>query len=122
MGRAEDLTGMAVFLASDEADYIVAQMLQRRRRPMDELMPQPSPSACRRHAADLPPDVARPRYDRAADARHRPYRPRQFPPRPPGLVSAPPDAGGLALDWAILGAGVRPYDAAMREKLSRRTA
>ena len=25
MGRAEDLTGMAVFLASDEADYIVAQ-------------------------------------------------------------------------------------------------
>jgi D-sorbitol dehydrogenase (acceptor) len=25
MGRAEDLTGMAVFLASAEADYIVAQ-------------------------------------------------------------------------------------------------
>ena len=25
MGRAEDLTGMAVFLASDEARYIVAQ-------------------------------------------------------------------------------------------------
>jgi D-sorbitol dehydrogenase (acceptor) len=25
MGRAEDLTGMAIFLASDEADYIVAQ-------------------------------------------------------------------------------------------------
>ena len=25
MGRAEDLTGMAVFLASDEAGYIVAQ-------------------------------------------------------------------------------------------------
>ncbi len=25
MGRAEDLTGMAVFLASDEAAYIVAQ-------------------------------------------------------------------------------------------------
>ena len=25
MGRADDLTGMAVFLASDEADYIVAQ-------------------------------------------------------------------------------------------------
>ncbi|MEM8625337.1 MAG: L-iditol 2-dehydrogenase, partial [Pseudomonadota bacterium] len=25
MGRAEDLTGVAVFLASDEADYIVAQ-------------------------------------------------------------------------------------------------
>ncbi|MEO1107399.1 MAG: L-iditol 2-dehydrogenase [Pseudomonadota bacterium] len=25
MGRAEDLTGMAVFLASDEADYVVAQ-------------------------------------------------------------------------------------------------
>lgn len=25
MGRAEDLTGMAVFLASEKADYIVAQ-------------------------------------------------------------------------------------------------
>ncbi|MEO1423091.1 MAG: SDR family oxidoreductase, partial [Pseudomonadota bacterium] len=25
MGRADDLTGMAVFLASDEADYVVAQ-------------------------------------------------------------------------------------------------
>jgi len=25
MGQAEDLTGMAVFLASDAADYIVAQ-------------------------------------------------------------------------------------------------
>jgi galactitol 2-dehydrogenase len=25
MGRAEDLTGMAVFLASSDADYIVAQ-------------------------------------------------------------------------------------------------
>jgi D-sorbitol dehydrogenase (acceptor) len=25
MGRPEDLTGMAVFLASDEAEYIVAQ-------------------------------------------------------------------------------------------------
>ena len=25
MGKAEDLTGMAVFLASDEAEYIVAQ-------------------------------------------------------------------------------------------------
>ena len=25
MGRAEDLTGMAVFLAGPEADYIVAQ-------------------------------------------------------------------------------------------------
>jgi galactitol 2-dehydrogenase len=25
MGTAEDLTGMAVFLASDEAEYIVAQ-------------------------------------------------------------------------------------------------
>jgi mannitol 2-dehydrogenase len=41
----------------------------------------------------------------------------QFPPRPPGLVSAPADAGGAAQDWAIIGAGVRPYDAAMREKL-----
>ena len=25
MGRAEDLAGMAIFLASEEADYIVAQ-------------------------------------------------------------------------------------------------
>ncbi len=25
MGRAEDLTGMAIFLASSDADYIVAQ-------------------------------------------------------------------------------------------------
>ncbi|NQZ74260.1 MAG: SDR family oxidoreductase, partial [Dinoroseobacter sp.] len=25
MGRASDLTGMAVFLASDEANYVVAQ-------------------------------------------------------------------------------------------------
>ena len=25
MGRAEDLIGMAIFLASNEADYIVAQ-------------------------------------------------------------------------------------------------
>ena len=24
---------------------------------------------------------------------------------------------GKALDWAIIGAGVRPYDAAMRDKL-----
>jgi len=27
MGRAADLTGAAVFLASDDADYIVAQTL-----------------------------------------------------------------------------------------------
>jgi D-sorbitol dehydrogenase (acceptor) len=25
MGQAQDLTGMAIFLASDEAEYIVAQ-------------------------------------------------------------------------------------------------
>ena len=37
MGTAADLTGMAIFLASPEADYIVAQTLQRRRRQLDEL-------------------------------------------------------------------------------------
>ena len=37
-GPPSDLTGMAIFLASDEADYIVAQTYQRRWRTMDELM------------------------------------------------------------------------------------
>jgi mannitol 2-dehydrogenase len=66
----------------------------------------------------LPDGIARPSYDRSRpDARHRAYRRGQFPPRAPGLVSAPADAAGDAQDWAIIGAGVRPYDAAMREKL-----
>ena len=67
---------------------------------------------------DLPEGVARPRYDRGRLT--------------PGIVHI--GLGnfhrahqawylhrlmqeGCALDWAILGAGVRPYDAAMREKL-----
>ncbi|MGP1356751.1 mannitol dehydrogenase family protein [Roseicyclus sp.] len=67
---------------------------------------------------DLPRSVARPRYDRSRLT--------------PGIVHI--GLGnfhrahqawylhrlmqeGLALDWAILGAGVRSYDAAMREKL-----
>ena len=67
---------------------------------------------------DLPEEVARPRYDRAALR--------------PGIVHI--GVGnfhrahqawylhrlmqeGKAHDWAILGAGVRPYDAQMREKL-----
>ncbi|MBF9034402.1 mannitol dehydrogenase family protein [Rhodobacterales bacterium HKCCE2091] len=66
----------------------------------------------------LPEAISRPRYDRAALT--------------PGIVHI--GLGnfhrahqawylhrlmqeGLALDWAIIGAGVRPYDAAMREKL-----
>ncbi len=68
--------------------------------------------------AELPEAVLRPRYDRAALT--------------PGIVHI--GLGnfhrahqswylhrlmqmGLAQDWAIIGAGVRPYDAAMREKL-----
>ncbi|WP_425483623.1 mannitol dehydrogenase family protein [Halovulum dunhuangense] len=68
--------------------------------------------------ADLPEGVERPRYDRHALT--------------PGIVHI--GLGnfhrahqawythrlmqeGLAQDWAILGAGVRPYDAAMRERL-----
>lgn len=67
---------------------------------------------------DLPEGIARPRYDRSR--------------LKPGIVHI--GLGnfhrahqawylhrlmqeGRALDWAILGAGVRPYDAAMREKL-----
>lgn len=67
---------------------------------------------------DLPPEIDRPRYDRTA--------------LKPGIVHI--GVGnfhrahqawythrlmqqGEASDWAILGAGVQPYDAAMREKL-----
>lgn len=68
---------------------------------------------------DLPPAILRPRYDRAALR--------------PGIVHI--GLGnfhrahqawythrlmqqGLAQDWAIIGAGVRPHDAAMRERLA----
>jgi mannitol 2-dehydrogenase len=84
---------------------------------MPEIEPHPVPL---RDAtlADLPEDVARPTYDRSRLT--------------PGIVHI--GLGnfhrahqawylhrlmqeGRALDWAILGAGVRPYDAAMRTKL-----
>ncbi len=67
---------------------------------------------------DLPEGILRPRYDRSALT--------------PGIVHIGLGnfhrghqawylhrlmQDGLAHDWAILGAGVRPYDAAMREKL-----
>lgn len=68
--------------------------------------------------ADLPKNIARPRYDRTAltpgivhiglgnfHRAHQAWYTHQ-------LMQA-----GLAQDWAILGAGVRPYDAAMRDKL-----
>jgi mannitol 2-dehydrogenase len=80
---------------------------------MDELIPLSDATLDR-----LPPSVRRPRYDRAAltpgivhiglgnfhRAHQAWYLHRLF------------DAG-LCLDWAIIGAGVRPTDAAMREKL-----
>ena len=68
--------------------------------------------------ADLPDEIARPRYDRSQLA--------------PGIVHIGVGnfhrahqawylhrlmQAGNARDWAILGAGVRPQDAAMREKL-----
>jgi hypothetical protein len=60
--RAEDLTGMAVFLASDEAGVYRRPDLQCRWRTMDELMtgPDPTHQAVERHAGDLPDEVARP--------------------------------------------------------------
>lgn len=80
---------------------------------MDELIPLSNATLDR-----LPPGIARPAYDRAALR--------------PGIVHI--GVGnfhrahmawylhrlmqqGMARDWAIVGAGVRPYDAAMREKL-----
>ena len=41
MGTAADLTGMAIFLATPEADYIVAQTLRRGRRELDGLTMKP---------------------------------------------------------------------------------
>ena len=86
---------------------------------MDELMSMPRPLKLSNATLDnLPPQIARPRYDRSRLT--------------PGIVHI--GLGnfhrahqawylhrlmqeGRAQDWAILGAGVRPYDAAMREKL-----
>jgi len=82
-------------------------------------MPGPTPIPLSNATlADLPEDIARPTYDRSRLS--------------PGIVHI--GLGnfhrahqawylhrlmqqGEALDWAILGAGVRPYDAAMRERL-----
>ncbi|MBB97006.1 MAG: mannitol dehydrogenase [Rhodobacteraceae bacterium] len=73
---------------------------------------------CNDTLAQLPDTVARPRYDRSALT--------------PGIVHIGLGnfhrahqawylhrlmQDGLAQDWAILGAGVRPYDSAMRERL-----
>jgi mannitol 2-dehydrogenase len=86
---------------------------------MDELMATTRPVKLSDPTlADLPQGIARPRYDRSRLT--------------PGLVHI--GVGnfhrahqawylhrlmqqGLAQDWAIIGAGVRPYDAAMRERL-----
>jgi mannitol 2-dehydrogenase len=88
---------------------------------MDELMSKTAahPVPLRNDTlADLPEGVLRPRYDRARLT--------------PGIVHIGVGnfhrahqawylhrlmQAGKALDWAIVGAGVRPYDAAMREKL-----
>jgi mannitol 2-dehydrogenase len=93
-------------------------MLQCRWRQLDELMPQGPVKLRQATLGDLPPDIRRPSYDRSRLT--------------PGIVHI--GVGnfhrahqswylnrlmeqGQAQDWAILGAGVRPYDAAMREKL-----
>src|SRR6056297_953496 len=85
---------------------------------MDELMTARQVELNRANLADIPDTVAKPNYD-AADLS-------------PGIVHI--GVGnfhrahqawylhrlmqeGKAHDWAILGAGVRPYDAEMREKL-----
>jgi mannitol 2-dehydrogenase len=86
---------------------------------MDELMPAIRPvELLNATLDDLPDGIERPRYDRSSLT--------------PGIVHI--GLGnfhrahqawythrlmqeGRALDWAILGAGVRPYDTAMREKL-----
>ena len=86
---------------------------------MDTHMTGPSPvSLANATLADLPDGVQRPRYDRSALT--------------PGIVHVGLGnfhrahqawylhrlmQDGLALDWAIIGAGVRTYDAAMRERL-----
>ena len=113
MGTSDDLTPMAVFLASSDSDYVRGADLQCRRRELDELMKLSNATLDR-----LPDTVRVPRYDRRGLT--------------PGIVHI--GVGnfhrahqswylhrlmqqGLARDWAIVGAGVRPYDAAQREKL-----
>ena len=115
MGRAEDLTGMAIFLASAGGRLHRRPVLQRGWRTVDELTPLPLSEA---NLAGLPETVDRPRYDRRALR--------------PGIVHIGLGnfhrahqawylhrlmQAGAAADWAILGAGVRPYDAGMRSKL-----
>ena len=70
MGRPEDLAGMAVFLASDASDYVVAQTYNVMAA-MDELM-EPAgkdiraTALCNASLADLADRVAVPSYDRPA--------------------------------------------------------
>src|SRR6056297_1737061 len=85
---------------------------------MDELMPEDTARLSRATLGDIPASIERPTY-RASDLT-------------PGIVHIGTGnfhrahqawylhrlmQQGLAHDWAIIGAGVRPYDAAMREKL-----
>jgi len=86
---------------------------------MDELMPATRPIRLSNATlSELPRDIARPLYDRGLLT--------------PGIVHIGLGnfhrahqawylhrlmQDGKSFDWAILGAGVRPYDAAMREKL-----
>lgn len=86
---------------------------------MDDHMMGPKPMKLANETlASLPKDVKRPRYDRSALTAgivhiglgnfHRAHQAWY-------LHRLMQD--GLAQDWAILGAGIRPYDAAMRDKL-----
>ena len=85
---------------------------------MDELTPRPATALCDAALADLATEVSVPTYDRARLT--------------PGIVHIGVGnfhrahqawylhrlmQAGLALDWAILGAGVRAGDAAMRDRL-----
>jgi ABC-type proline/glycine betaine transport system ATPase subunit len=96
MGRAEDLTGNGRVPRERRGGVYRRPMLQRRWRPMDELMSGTLPIPLSNATLGALPDGHRAPALRPQppDARHRPYRAGQFPPRPPGLVSAPADAGG----------------------------
>ena len=120
MGTAEDLTGMAVFLAIARGRLHRRPDLQRRRRQLDELsamhdhaierLTLPIWRSCRQGAGRLRP--------RRADARHRAFRRRQFPPRPSGGLSRRPvQRWASATTGRIVGAGVREGDARMRDTL-----
>ena len=97
-------------------------MLQRRRRPVDELMANVAPSLplllSNESLSELPVGISRPNYDRSSLS--------------PGVVHI--GLGnfhrahqawylhrlmqmGEAMDWAVIGAGVRPNDAQMRDRL-----